>query len=607
MESAVNQMKLVVVLLLMQFMGSSSQGMCWQRLSNCNTESSSSSDPMMCCKVLRNDIQNDRDCFCNVKSTINGNSSIADMMSRLLLSCGVPSSYNTLCPDMGEPSPSSDLLSPETTTTTSDMGEPSPSSDLLTPESTTTSDVPATPESDRTTALDSTTSSIQRKLHIIIPAVVVAFVAVAIIVTLVVCLCFCKKKPKPEKPQQVQGNVVVQYEVALPTLTPSVIVPISNVTNDSTYEEVVSGELPQTPASNNDLVVTAESLQYDLKTLQTATNNFSDHEKIGRGGFGIVYKGILADGREIAVKRLSNSSSQGDKEFKNEVVLLAKLQHRNLVKLVGFCVADSEKLLVYEFVPNKSLDYFLFDAQKQAEMNWSIRYNIIKGIARGMLYLHEDSPVRIIHRDLKAGNVLLDAEMNPKIADFGMARICAFEQTHIDTSRVVGTYGYMSPEYLLHGQFSTKSDVYSFGVLVLEIVSGRKVCGFIYQTEGGENLLCYAWKCWLEGKTSELIDPTLRDSCSNEEVMKCVNLGLMCVQEDVTRRPAMETIAHILNSSFSSSSSSSSSSSKAPSMPQPPAFLYSSSSTTTRSTNISLPSSTTWKSDDSHSIPWSRT
>ncbi|KAG7541798.1 Protein kinase-like domain superfamily [Arabidopsis thaliana x Arabidopsis arenosa] len=246
-----------------------------------------------------------------------------------------------------------------------------------------------------------------------------------------------------------------------------------------------------TSAFDGDDITTADSLQLDYRKIQTATDDFAESNKIGQGGFGEVYKGTLSDGTEVAVKRLSKLSGQGEAEFKNEVVLVAKLQHRNLVRLLGFCLDGEERVLVYEYVPNKSLDYFLFDPAKQSQLDWTRRYKIIGGVARGILYLHQDSRLTIIHRDLKASNILLDADMNPKIADFGMARIFGLDQTQENTSRIVGTYGYMSPEYAMHGQYSMKSDVYSFGVLVLEIISGKKNSSF-YQTDGAHDLVSYA-------------------------------------------------------------------------------------------------------------------
>ncbi|XP_057961618.1 cysteine-rich receptor-like protein kinase 25 [Malania oleifera] len=294
-------------------------------------------------------------------------------------------------------------------------------------------------------------------------------------------------------------------------------------------------------------IATIESLQVDFATIKAATNNFSNDNKIGEGGFGVVYKGALPDGQEIAIKRLSKASRQGVEEFKNEVVLLAKLQHRNLVRLLGFCLEGEEKILVYEFVPNKSLDNFLFDPEKQGLLDWSKRYKIIGEIARGLLYLHADSRLRIVHRDLKASNILLDGGMNAKISDFGMARIFGADQTQGSTTNVVGTYGYMPPEYAIHGHFSVKSDVYSFGVLILEIVSGKKI-SYFDQGDCIEDLISYAWKLWRDGVPLELLDPTLRETYSRNEVLRCIHIGLLCVQEDVAARPTMESVVLVLGS-----------------------------------------------------------
>nr|XP_027060767.1 cysteine-rich receptor-like protein kinase 25 [Coffea arabica] len=294
-------------------------------------------------------------------------------------------------------------------------------------------------------------------------------------------------------------------------------------------------------------ILTAESLQYSLTEIQIATNNFSVDNKIGEGGFGRVYKGELGNGQEVAVKRLSRSSGQGAEEFKNEIVVVAKLQHRNLVRLLGFCLEGEEKILIYEFVPNKSLDYFLFDSENKRSLNWARRYNIIGGIARGLLYLHEDSRLRIVHRDLKAGNILLDGNMSPKIADFGMARICGVDQSEGNTNRIAGTFGYMAPEYTRRGQFSVKSDVFSFGVVILEIITGKKNSTFS-QSEDSEDLVSYVWEHWRRGEALALLDASIGDSYAQNEVIQCVQVGLLCVEEDVSRRPIMASVVYMLNS-----------------------------------------------------------
>ncbi|KAF2303513.1 hypothetical protein GH714_018896 [Hevea brasiliensis] len=325
---------------------------------------------------------------------------------------------------------------------------------------------------------------------------------------------------------------------------------------------------------------------FNLDSILAATDNFSDANKLGRGGFGPVYKGIFPGGQEIAIKRLSSVSGQGLEEFKNEVVLIAKLQHRNLVRLLGYCIHGNEKILLYEYMPNRSLDSFYSVSLKRSSsssfqgklniylckpdsqnhyfllflcmenipdeklgmlLNWEVRFNIIIGVARGLVYLHQDSRLRIIHRDLKTSNILLDAEMNPKISDFGLARIFEGKQTEGSTNRVVGTYGYMSPEYALDGLFSVKSDAFSFGVVVLEILSGRRSTG-VFKPEQALNLLSYAWRLWREDKALDFIDKTMSESCNSNGFLKCLRIALLCVQEDPADRPDMSYVIVMLNS-----------------------------------------------------------
>ncbi|KAK9936134.1 hypothetical protein M0R45_012995 [Rubus argutus] len=283
-------------------------------------------------------------------------------------------------------------------------------------------------------------------------------------------------------------------------------------------------------------------------SIRAATTDFSDSNKLGEGGFGPVYKGIMSDGKEVAIKRLSCCSEQGSEEFTTEVQLIMNLQHINLVRLLGYCVDGEEKLLVYEYMPNSSLDVILFDSMKRAQLNWTRRINIISGIARGILYLHEDSRLRIIHRDLKASNVLLDNEMNPKISDFGMARILARSEGQASTNQIAGTYGYMAPEYAMEGLYSVKSDVFSFGVLLLEIISGRKNADFNL-IKRARSLPAYAWTLWNEGKGMELMDPLLVGLCNNaDEFLRYLHVGLLCVQEDACDRPTMSSALVMLKS-----------------------------------------------------------
>ncbi|XP_059065132.1 cysteine-rich receptor-like protein kinase 44 [Cryptomeria japonica] len=284
---------------------------------------------------------------------------------------------------------------------------------------------------------------------------------------------------------------------------------------------------------------------FNLETLTAATKDFHEDNKLGEGGFGAVYKGTMPDGREIAVKKLSLQSPQGKKEFENEVKLLARVQHQNLVNLLGCCTQGSESLLVYEYLVNKSLDKILFDPQRSRELDWQKRFNIIVGVARGLLFLHDDSRLRIIHRDIKASNILLDEEMNPKIADFGIARLFPEDETHVST-RVAGTYGYLAPEYAMHGQLSDKADVYSFGIVLLEIVSGRKNTDSQI-SNGVQGLLELAWECYSKGNSVDVIDKGIVEDCPTEECFKCIHVGLLCIQEEASLRPPMFTIYSMLS------------------------------------------------------------
>ncbi|XP_062096402.1 cold-responsive protein kinase 1-like isoform X2 [Humulus lupulus] len=295
-------------------------------------------------------------------------------------------------------------------------------------------------------------------------------------------------------------------------------------------------------------------VNYKYKDLKSATMNFSEENKLGEGGFGDVYKGSLGNGKIVAVKRLAIGQTQrGKADFESEVRLISNVHHRNLVRLLGCCNNGRELLLVYEFMPNSSLDRFLFGDQRRGNLNWSQRHNIIMGTARGLAYLHEEFHVCIIHRDIKTSNILLDDDFNPRIADFGLAKLLPQDQSHLST-RFAGTLGYTAPEYAIHGQLSEKADTYSYGVVVLEIISGQKSTEIKESEQDGQYLLQRAWNLYESNKHIELLDENLEvDEYEGETVKKIIEIALMCVQSSPAMRPTMSEVVVLLKTKNSSS------------------------------------------------------
>ncbi|KAH8940794.1 hypothetical protein BDL97_14G003900 [Sphagnum fallax] len=284
---------------------------------------------------------------------------------------------------------------------------------------------------------------------------------------------------------------------------------------------------------------------FPYHVLKTATKNFNVGSKLGEGGFGAVYKGVLPDGTEVAVKQLSVTSRQGNEEFLNEVTLITGVQHRNLVKLRGCCLKGDERLLVYEFLANRSLHQALFDETNALKLDWPTRLKILVGTARGLAYLHEGCHTRIIHRDIKASNILLDKDLNPKIADFGLARLFQDNQSHVST-RVAGTVGYLAPEYAMRGQLTEKADVFSFGIVALELISGRGNLDLRLPPEMAY-LLDWTWHLHEQKNLKDLVDQALLgDQYSEEEAMRVIEVALLCTQSVGMMRPTMTRVVELL-------------------------------------------------------------
>ncbi|XP_014504486.1 probable LRR receptor-like serine/threonine-protein kinase At1g07650 [Vigna radiata var. radiata] len=285
---------------------------------------------------------------------------------------------------------------------------------------------------------------------------------------------------------------------------------------------------------------------FTLRQIKAATKNFDATNKIGEGGFGCVYKGLLSDGTIIAVKQLSSKSKQGNREFVNEMGLISGLQHPNLVKLYGCCVEGNQLILIYEYMENNCLSRILFgrNPESRIKLDWPTRKKICLGIAKALAYLHEESRIKIIHRDIKASNVLLDKDFNAKVSDFGLAKLIEDDKTHIST-RVAGTIGYMAPEYAMRGYLTDKADVYSFGVVALETVSGKSNTNF-RPNEDFVYLLDWAYVLQERGSLLELVDPDLGSEYSTEEAMVVLNVALLCTNASPTLRPTMSQAVSML-------------------------------------------------------------
>uniref|UniRef100_A0A7N2LR08 Protein kinase domain-containing protein n=1 Tax=Quercus lobata TaxID=97700 RepID=A0A7N2LR08_QUELO len=284
---------------------------------------------------------------------------------------------------------------------------------------------------------------------------------------------------------------------------------------------------------------------FSHKELRLATDNFHPSNKIGQGGFGTVYKGTLKSGIEVAVKTLSAQSKQGLREFLTEINTISNVRHPNLVELLGCCVQESNRILVYEYVENNSLDRALLGSKsRNIKLDWGKRSAICLGTARGLAFLHEELIPHIVHRDIKASNILLDKDFNPKIGDFGLAKLFPDDITHIST-RIAGTTGYLAPEYALGGQLTMKADVYSFGVLILEIISGRSSAKANW---GGMEkfLLEWAWELYQENRLLELLDPEL-EGYPEEEIIRYMKVAFFCSQAIASRRPLMSQVVEMLS------------------------------------------------------------
>uniref|UniRef100_A0A803LX26 non-specific serine/threonine protein kinase n=1 Tax=Chenopodium quinoa TaxID=63459 RepID=A0A803LX26_CHEQI len=348
------------------------------------------------------------------------------------------------------------------------------------------------------------------------------------------------KHPKPKK------NLLSTHVNLSSVLLDSMYVGFSSATGLTGTEHYISVWRKKYEELKEPWEQECTSHRFSFKDLYAATKGFRDSELIGSGGFGKVYKGVIPSTHtQIAVKKVSHDSRQGMREFVSEIVTMRRLRHRNLVQLLGYCRRNGELFLVYEYMPNGSLDKFLFKS-KSSNLSWSWRFNIVKGVATALLYLHEEWEQVVLHRDVKSSNVLLDANMNARLGDFGLARLYDHESNPRST-RVVGTFGYIAPELSITGKSTTATDVFAFGIFLLEVACGRRPN--IVQEFSTEEFVLVDWvyDCWKKGAILETSDPNLKGDYQGEEMELVLKLGLLCSHPKPGSRPSMRQAVHFLN------------------------------------------------------------
>ncbi|XP_018435511.2 proline-rich receptor-like protein kinase PERK2 [Raphanus sativus] len=401
----------------------------------------------------------------------------------------------------------------------------------------------------------------------VVVGIAIGGVALLVALTLIVFLCKKKRRKDEESPPgpngpygaQKQQNAsqpsdhgVTSLQQPNPPSGPQRPRGFMSSSSSGGYDSNYSDNAVHPPPSQGLALGTYQGT-FTYEELARATNGFSESNWLGQGGFGYVYRGILRNGKEIAVKQLKAGSSQGEREFQAEVGIISRVHHRNLVALVGYCIADDQRLLVYEFVPNNTLEFHLHG--KGRPPIWSSRLKIAVGSAKGLSYLHENCNPKIIHRDIKAANILLDFKFEAKVADFGLAKIALDTNTHVST-RVMGTFGYLAPEYAASGKLTEKSDVFSFGVVLLELITGRRPVD-VNNAYEDNSLVDWArpllTRALEENNFEALVDPKLNNEYDREEMARMVVCAASCVRHSARRRPRMDQVTRVLEGNISAS------------------------------------------------------